>query len=128
MYISVKLPGREFNEVRETVTQALKEEQFGVITTIDVRATMKEKLDTDFRNYVILGACNPPFAHKALQINDKVGVLLPCNVCIQEWDDHIEVFAMDPSAVMGNAGSDPMSELAETVTLRLRKVLDSLIP
>jgi len=126
MYISKKLPKEGFQEAVDKVTRALKEEQFGVITFIDVKATMKEKLGAEFRNYVILGACNPPFAHKALTINDKVGVLLPCNVCLQEMDDHIEVFAMDPSQVMGNSGDEAMTELASTVTVKLRKILDSL--
>jgi uncharacterized protein (DUF302 family) len=126
MYISKKLPKGGFQEAVDKVTQALKEEQFGVITFIDVKATMKEKLGAEFRNYVILGACNPPFAHKALTINDKVGVLLPCNVCLQEMEDHIEVFAMDPSQVMGNSGDPEMTELADTVTVKLRKILDSL--
>jgi uncharacterized protein (DUF302 family) len=126
MYLSAKLPKGGFQEAVDKVTKALKEEQFGVITFIDVKATMKEKLNAEFRNYVILGACNPPFAHKALTINDKVGVLLPCNVCLQEMEDHIEVFAMDPVQVMGNSGDPAMTELASTVTGKLQKILDSL--
>ena len=108
------------------MTAALKEEQFGVLTTINVKATMKEKLNADFRNYVILGACNPPFAHKVLTINDKVGVLLPCNVCLQELEDRIEVFAMDPRHFMASDPDPEMRLLAAQVGEKLDRVLDKL--
>jgi uncharacterized protein (DUF302 family) len=126
MYISVNLPQGDFQEAIEKVKVALKEEQFGVLTSIDVKATMKEKLDADFRNYVILGACNPPFAHKVLTINDKVGVLLPCNVCLQELDDRIEVFAMDPRFFMANDPDEDMRKVAAQVGEKLDRVLAGL--
>ncbi len=90
-----------FDEAVSRITRALKEEGFGILTEIDVKGALKEKLDVDFRNYRILGACNPPFAYKALQAEDKVGTMLPCNVIVQETaDGNLEVAAIDPLASM----------------------------
>jgi uncharacterized protein (DUF302 family) len=90
-----------FDEAVSRITQALKEEGFGILTEIDVKDTLKKKLDVDFRNYRILGACNPPFAYKALQAEDKVGTMLPCNVIVQETaDGDVEIAAIDPLASM----------------------------
>ncbi len=100
MYISKKLSGITFAEAIEKVTEDLKVEKFGVLIEIDFKATLRDRLDVDFRNYVVLGFCNPPFAYRALSLNDKIGVLLPCNVIVQELDDGIEVCAMDPGAMM----------------------------
>ena len=125
-YITKHLPKQDFGKIVERVTEALKTEQFGVLTTIDVKATMKQKLDVPFRNYLILGACNPPFAHKALTLNDKIGVLLPCNVIVQEWDDTIEVSAMDPRVMMAGENNPEMIQLAADVATKLEKVLSIL--
>ena len=90
-----------FEEVIEKVTQGLKEEGFGILTEIDVTETLKKKLDIDFKKYRILGACNPPYAHKALQAEDKIGTMLPCNVIVQEIEAGIiEVAAVNPMASM----------------------------
>ena len=126
MYISKKLTGISFEEAIEKVTEDLKVEKFGVLTEIDVKATLKKKLDADFRNYRILGFCNPPFAHKALTLNDKIGVLLPCNVIVQELDDCVEVFAMDPAAFMANDENKELAELAIGVSSILKRVIQDL--
>jgi len=105
-----------FTEAIARVTEELKKEGFGVLTEIDVRATMKKKLNVDFRNYVILGACNPQFAHRALEAEDKVGVLLPCNVVVQEHTDgSVEVSAMAPQPMMQAIGNPALKELADQV-------------
>ena len=122
MYIAMKLYGIGFEEAIEKVTADLMVEKFGVLTEIDVKATMKKKLDADFRNYKILGFCNPPFAHTALSTNDKIGVLLPCNVIVQECVDCVEVVAMDPAYFMGNDDSMDLAELAGNVRGLLRRV------
>jgi len=126
MYIAKTLTGISFEEAIEKVTTDLKVEKFGVLTEIDVKATLKKKLDADFRNYVILGFCNPPFAHRALTLNDKVGVLLPCNVIVQELDDAIEVFAMDPAAFMSNDPNAELAGLALDVGNILKRVIGDL--
>ena len=90
-----------FEEVIDKVTQGLKEEGFGILTEIDVTATLKKKLDVNFKKYRILGACNPPYAHKALQAEDKIGTMLPCNVIVQEVEEGVvEVAAVNPMASM----------------------------
>lgn len=89
-----------FDQAVEKVTEELKKEGFGILTDIDVKKTLKKKLNLDFQKYKILGACNPPFAHKALQAENKIGLMLPCNVVVQETSDHeIEVAAIDPIAM-----------------------------
>jgi len=125
-YITKHLSKRPFKEVIELVTEELKSEQFGVITTIDVKETMRIKLAVGFRNYLILGACNPPFAHKALTLNDKIGVLLPCNVVVQEWDNTIEVSAMDPRVMMAGEENPEMLMLADEIGQKLDRVLNRL--
>jgi len=116
-----------FDEVLARVTDELKEEGFGVLTDIDVQATLKKKLDVEFRKYRILGACNPPFAHRALLAEDKVGVLLPCNVILQEHEPgKVEVAAMDPAAAMESIGNSALREVADQVRARLQKVLERL--
>lgn len=126
MYISKTLTGISFEEAIEKVTADLKEEKFGVLTEIDVKATLKKKLDVDFRKYIILGFCNPPFAHRALTLNDKVGVLLPCNVIVQEHDDAVEVMAMDPGAMMAGEDNAELKELAVDVSDILKRVIGDL--
>jgi uncharacterized protein (DUF302 family) len=108
------------------VTEKLKEQGFGVLTEIDVKATMKKKLDVDFYNYKILGACNPPFAYKALQAEDKIGVMLPCNVIVQEKEKGtVEVSAVNPIASMQAVENPALSDIANEVTNRLKKVIGS---
>jgi uncharacterized protein (DUF302 family) len=116
-----------FQEAVAHVTEQLKTEGFGVLTEIDVKATMKKKLDVDFRNYVILGACNPPFAHKALLAEDKIGTMLPCNVIVQELEPgRVEVAAVDPVASMAAVENPELAGVAGEVRAKLRRVVDGL--
>jgi uncharacterized protein (DUF302 family) len=109
------------------VTEELKKEGFGILTDIDVKATMKKRLDADFRNYRILGACNPPFAHRALLAEDKVGTMLPCNVIVQELaEGGVEVAAVDPIASMQAIRNPALADIAVEVQSKLKKVVDSL--
>jgi len=125
-YMSRTLPGR-FDDVIQKVTEALKAEGFGVLTDIDVRETMKKKLGVDWRAYRILGACNPPLAHQALQAEDKIGTMLPCNVVVQDiGEGRIEVAAIDPSQSMAHVGNARLAELAGEVRGKLEAVLDRL--
>jgi uncharacterized protein (DUF302 family) len=116
-----------FDEALARVPEALKDEGFGVLTEIDVQATLKKKLDVDFRRYRILGACNPPFAHQALQHSLEVGLLLPCNVIVYETDDHKTVVsAVDPMQSMATQGDPGLRPVAEQVQQRLRRVIAAL--
>lgn len=116
-----------FDKVVEKVTTALMEEGFGVLTEIDVKATMKKKLDVDMRPYLILGACNPPLANKAISTDPDIGLLLPCNVVVREEADGSNVVAfMDPGAVLGLVDKQGIEELATEVKQRLVRVKDSL--
>ena len=113
-----------FEHVVEKVENALANEGFGVLTRIDVQATLKEKLDVDLPPYVILGACNPPLAHGALSVEPRIGALLPCNVVIRGFDD-AEGFAvdfMDPAAVLELVASDEIEHIAGEVKARLQRV------
>ncbi len=126
-YISRTLEDTSFDEVVERVRNALKTEGFGVLTEIDVKATLKKKLDIDFRPYLILGACNPPLAHRALSAEDKIGTMLPCNVIVQEpAAGSIEVAAIDPVASMMAVDNPALKPLAETVRDKLAAVIDAL--
>jgi uncharacterized protein (DUF302 family) len=116
-----------YEEAVEKATAALKEEGFGVLTEIDVRATLKKKLDVDFRRYVILGACNPPFAHKALSAELEIGLLLPCNVIVYETEGGGSVVsAINPMAALGVVDNPAMHEIAEQVTAKIKRAVDSL--
>lgn len=111
----------------EAVTQALAAEGFGVLTEINVQATLKKKIDVDFRPYMILGACSPSFAHKALLAEDKIGTMLPCNVIVQDkGDGKIEVSAVDPAASMMAISNPALEGIAGEVRAKLQKVIDSL--
>jgi len=117
----------DFNHVIEKVTEELKKEGFGILTEIDIKATLKKKLDVDFYNYRILGACNPPFAYKALQAEDKIGAMLPCNVIVQEKEaSEIEVSAVDPAASMSAVENETLSEVASQVRDKLKRVIENL--
>ena len=116
-----------FDDAIARVTEELKKEGFGVLTDIDVRATMKKKLDVDFRNYRILGACNPPFAHQALLAEDKIGTMLPCNVIVQELAPGVvEVAAIDPVASMSAVNNPQLGAVGMEVRARLQRVVESL--
>lgn len=109
------------------VTEALKVEGFGILTEIDVRETLKKKLDVDFPPYMILGACNPPLAHQALTVTPKVGLLLPCNVTVRQLtDDTIEVSLVDPLVMLGVIADPGLKEVAEEARARLWRVADAL--
>jgi len=116
------------DEANTRVREELKKEGFGVLTEIDVKSTMKEKLGEDFRPYLILGACNPPLAHQALTEEIDIGLLLPCNLVVYEGDDEgtTVVSVMDPVKQLGVAGRDDMAAMAEEVQARLKRVLDAL--
>lgn len=125
-YHEKTLKNISFDEAIEKVTDALEEEGFGILTEIDVKETLKKKLDEDFRPYKILGACNPPFAHKALLAEDKIGAMLPCNVIVQQSDDGIEVAAVDPVASMQAVDNKDLAEIAKEIQSKLRSVIESL--
>ena len=116
-----------FDDALARVTRALQAEGFGVLTEIDVQATLKKKLDVDFRRYRILGACNPPFAHRALQHSLEIGMLLPCNVIVYETDDRATVVsAVDPMQTLAAQGDPAVRPLAAEVRQKLQRVIDSL--
>lgn len=115
-----------FDETLEKTRQALKNAGFGVLTEIDMKKTLKEKLDVDFRNYVILGACNPPLAHQALQEDLDIGLLLPCNVVVYESNDGAVVAAIDAKKMMSVAGNPNLETTAETVNEKLRSAIENL--
>lgn len=116
-----------FDDAIGNVTEKLNEEGFGILTEIDVKATLKKKLNVDFRNYRILGACNPPFAYQALVAEDKIGTMLPCNVIVQEKEDgQVEIAAVDPIASMQAIDNPELGKVAEQVQTRLKSVIESL--
>ena len=127
-HFSKTLPkGVHFDDAIVRPTEALKSEGFGVLTEIDVMATLKKKLDVNFRPYRILGACNPQFAYQALQSEDKVGTMLPCNVVVQQHEDGtIEVSAIDPVASMMAVQNSSLGAVATEVQAKLKRVIDSL--
>jgi uncharacterized protein (DUF302 family) len=115
-----------FDQAVSRVTEALKSESFGVLTDIDVSATMKAKLGEEFRPYRILGACNPQLAYRALKLEDKIGTMLPCNVIVQQRGGAVEVSAVDPVASMQAINNPALADLASEVQVRLKKVIASL--
>ena len=125
-YLGTVLP-LEFEEAIRRVTEALKREGFGIITEIDVTATLKSKLGVEFRPYRILGACNPALAHEALLLEDKVGTMLPCNVIVQELaPGRVEVAAVDPVASMMAIDNPDLHAKAAAVRAKLKQAIDSL--
>lgn len=126
-YYFNKIIKGDFNESIEKVTEALKKEGFGVLTEIDIAQTLKKKLDVDFKKYKILGACNPPFAYKALTSEDKIGLFLPCNVVVEEHENgDIEVSAVDPIASMMSVENDKLGEVAHEVQQKMKQVIENL--
>ncbi|MFO7731783.1 MAG: DUF302 domain-containing protein [Spirochaetia bacterium] len=125
-YMSTKVNG-DFEATIEQVKSELAEEGFGVLSDIDVEATLQNKLGVDFHKYRILGACNPPFSHKALQAEDKIGTLLPCNVIVQELGPgSIEVAAVDPQVSMQGVSNAEIETIAGEIKDRLQRVIDRL--
>lgn len=123
-----KIVNASVDEVDASVREALKKEGFGVLTEIDVKSTLKQKLDVDFRPYRILGACNPPLAHRALTEERDIGLLLPCNVVVYEGEEPetTVVAILDPVLQLGVAGRDDMQPLAEDVRARMERVLSAI--
>lgn len=116
-----------FDEAVSRVTEELRKEGFGILTDIDVQATLKNKLDVDFRKYRILGSCNPPFAYQALLKEDKIGTMLPCNVVVQELSEgNTEVAAIDPISSMQAVKNPELQGIAEQVRAKLKQVIDRL--
>jgi uncharacterized protein (DUF302 family) len=122
-HFSKRLP---FDQAVTRVTDALKREGFGILTDIDVKATIKSKLGEDFREYRILGACNPPLAFRALQLQDKIGTMLPCNVIVQEHQSDVEVSAVDPVASMQAIDNPGLADVAKEVQAKLKRVVEGL--
>ena len=126
-YYFNKTLNEDFDKVIEKVTEELKNEGFGILTEIDVKETLKKKLDVDFKKYKILGACNPPYAHRALEVEDKIGTMLPCNVIVQEIEDGtVEVAAVNPMASMQAVENEKLNEVADEITTKLEHVIDKL--
>jgi uncharacterized protein (DUF302 family) len=125
-YFNKTLNGN-FDHIIEKVTEELKKEGFGILTEIDIKETLKKKLDIDFKRYKILGACNPPYAHQALVAEDKIGTMLPCNVIVQEISKGIvEVAAVNPMASMQSVENEALKDIAQEITAKLEKVIENL--
>jgi uncharacterized protein (DUF302 family) len=125
-YTFSKTLDMDFDQAIEHVTAALQQAGFGVLTDIDVSATLKKKIDVDFRPYRILGACNPKFAHKALQAEPVIGAMLPCNVVVQQAEDGVMISAIDPIASMQAVENPELGEVATEVQSMLRNVVEGL--
>ncbi|MBI1938486.1 MAG: DUF302 domain-containing protein [Ignavibacteriales bacterium] len=126
-YYNSKIVDYSFDEAILKVTDELKKEGFGVLTEIDVKETLKKKLDVDFRKYKILGACNPPFSYKALQMEENIGVLMPCNVVVQEKENgKVQVSVVNPMESMQAVRNESLGAVAGEVTSKLEKVLQKL--
>ena len=118
-----KIVDLSFEQTIEKVTEELKKEGFGVLTTIDVKDTLKKKIDVDFKKYTILGACNPPIAHKSLQTEEEIGLLLPCNVIVYEKDNKTNVSMFDPMLMTNIVDNEKMGPIAKEVKEKLQRVL-----
>lgn len=126
-YYFSKTVKTSFNEALKLVTEGLKTEGFGVISEIRMHEKLKEKLGVDFKRYVILGACNPAFAYKALQIEDKIGTMLPCNILvIEQTAERIEVAAINPAVSMNSITNTELDNVAREVTEKLKRVIENL--
>jgi uncharacterized protein (DUF302 family) len=126
-YYFSKTVDEDFDTAIENVTEELKKEGFGILTQIDIKETLKKKLDVDFKKYRILGACNPQFAYEALQAEDKIGTMLPCNVIVQEHENgKVEISAVDPVASMMAVKNDSLGDVATQVREKLKRVINNL--
>jgi uncharacterized protein (DUF302 family) len=125
-YFNTTVSGN-FEAIIEKVTQLLKKEGFGILTQIDIQQTLKNKLDVNFKKYKILGACNPPFAYEALQQEDKIGTMLPCNIIVQELEPNkIEVAAINPMVSMQAVKNEKLGNIAQQVSKKLENVISNL--
>ena len=115
-----------FEDTINKVTEELKKEGFGILTTIDVKETLKNKIDVDFKKYTILGACNPPLAHKALQAEEEIGLLLPCNVIVYDKEGKSAVSVFDPSLMSKVVENEKMNPIAEEVKEKLERVFNNI--
>ena len=126
-YYFSKTVDDDFDTAIKKVTEELKKEGFGILTQIDIKDTLKKKLDVDFKKYSILGACNPQFAYEALQAEDKIGTMLPCNVIVQEHENgKVEISAVDPVASMMAVKNDSLGNVATQVREKLNRVINNL--
>ena len=126
-YFNKIVKSKDFEKVIDQTTAILKTEGFGVLTEIDIQKAFKEKIDVDFKKYRILGACNPHFAHKALLVEDKIGVFLPCNIIVEEHENgDIEVSAVDPIASMGAVNNDALGGFALEVQEKMKSIINKL--
>jgi uncharacterized protein (DUF302 family) len=126
-YTINKQTGLSFQEAKDKITEELKKEGFGVITEVDLKDKFKEKLNRDFRNYTILGACNPKLAFEAIQQEERIGALLPCNILVQELENgKVEIAAINPLESIGAIGNDNLRPIAETVSQKLKNVIDRI--
>ena len=126
-YFNTVLEGKSFEEAREKVTEELKKEGFGILTEIDMKKTLKEKIGADFKRYTILGACNPNYAYKALQDEDKIGVFLPCNVIVEEaGEGKVEISIVDPIASMMSITNEKLETIATEVKDKLIRVIHNV--
>lgn len=126
-YYFTKKLNISYDQAIERAKDELKKEGFGILTEIDVKETLKKKLNVDFKRYKILGACNPPFAYKALQMEDKIGTMLPCNVIVQETSEgKVEISAVDPVASMQAVENDKLRNIAKQVKTKLKNVMDNI--
>ena len=125
-YFNTTVSGN-FEAIIEKVTELLKKEGFGILTQIDIQQTLKNKLDVNFKKYKILGACNPPFAYEALQQEDKIGTMLPCNIIVQELEPNkIEVAAINPMVSMQAVKNEKLGDIAQQVSKKLENVISNL--
>lgn len=126
-YSFSKIVGYDFDAAIIKVSEALKNEGFGILTEIDMKDTLKKKLDVDFRRYSILGACNPTFAYKALQYEKEIGIMLPCNVVVQEIEnEEVKISIIDPVKSMIAAENEALTKVAQEVSLKLNNVIQQL--
>lgn len=126
-YYNSKIVNYSFEDALTKVKEELKKEGFGVLTEIDVKETLKKKLDVDFRKYKILGACNPPLAYRALSKEENIGVLLPCNIIVQEKENgEVQVSAVNPMESMQAVGNKELEEVANEVSAKLKRVLENI--
>ena len=126
-YCHSRTIAQSFEEAILAVTEALKKEGFGILSQINITDKLKEKLGVEFKKYVILGACNPPLAYKALQLEDKIGVMLPCNVIVHETDsDEVEIASIDPIASMATVGNSALLPIAQEVSKKLKNAINAV--
>jgi len=125
-YFTKTLAGASFEEAIDRTKKALKAEGFGVIAEIDFQKTLKEKLNVDFKQYLVLEACNPPYAFKSLKADDKIGTMLPCNVVVQKNGGEVEVSSIDPVAAMVEVDNEEMKSIASEISEKLKRAVESL--